>query len=71
MGEGDHMPAGGHKRKFDPVHAKKIKEGGKIAKKIHEESVAQHEAEDVPKAEEDLLADLENVENNQLEKAQK
>ena len=68
---GDLMPIGGHKRKYDPAYAKKIKEGGKLAKQIHDESIAKHKEEDVPKAEENLLADLEKIDNPNIEKAQK
>ena len=59
MGEGDYMPTGGHKRKYDPKHAQAIKEGGEKAQKIARETEAQHLQEDVPKAEENLLQDLE------------
>jgi len=68
---GDMMPGGGHRRKADPKHAKKIKEGGKIAQKIARESQAKHQKEDVPMAEEKLLEDLEDLENNHLESAKK
>ncbi len=61
MGEGDHMPIGGHKRKYDPKHAEAIKEGGKRAKEIGEKTRAEHQAVEVPKAEEDLLKDLETL----------
>ena len=68
---GDHMPIGGHKRKYDPVHAKKIKEGGKLADKIHKESTAKHKAEDVPQAEEELLKNLEDINNTHIHEAKK
>ena len=68
---GDLMPIGGHKRRYDPVHAKKIKEGGKKAQKIANESEAKHKAEDIPKAEEELLQDLEGITNNNLKTAKK
>jgi len=68
---GDLMPIGGHKRKYDPKHAQKIKEGGKKAEEIRQASIAQHKAEEVPVAEENLLKDLEDIQNNQLEKAKK
>ena len=68
---GDFMPIGGHKRKYDPAYAKKIKEGGKLAKKIHDESIARHQEEDIPIAEENLLNDLEQIDNPNIEKAQK
>ena len=58
---GDHMPISGHRRKSDPAHAKKIKEGGEIARKIAEETTASHLAEEVPLAEEQLLKDLEKI----------
>jgi hypothetical protein len=68
---GDLMPMSGHRRKADPKHAQKIKEGGKKAQKIAKETTAKHQAEEVPKAEEELLKDLEQVENNKLTKAEK
>ena len=55
------MPIGGHTRKADPAHAAKIKEGGERARKIAKDSHAQHQAEDVPQAEEELLKDLEQI----------
>jgi hypothetical protein len=58
---GDHLPISGHKRKYDPAHAKKIKEGGKRAQKIHKETTEKHQKEDVPKAEEELQKDLESI----------
>lgn len=61
MGQGDHMPIGGHQRKYDRALAKKIKEGGRKAKQIHEESMAKHQAEDVPQAEAELLKDLDSL----------
>ncbi|MBN2087006.1 hypothetical protein JW758_01530 [Candidatus Peregrinibacteria bacterium] len=61
MGEGDFMPIGGHRRKYDPAYAKKIKEGGKKAEKIREKATRHHKTIDVPKAEEDLLKDLEEL----------
>lgn len=71
MGEGDFMPIGGHRRKFDPKHAKQIKEGGKKAQKIAKETTAKHQQVEVPKAEEELLKDLAEVENGKLNKAKK
>jgi len=68
MGQGDYMPIGGYKRKYDPVYAKKIKEGGIRAQKIYKETVAKHLAEDVPQAEKDLLSDLEKIENENINK---
>ena len=62
MGAGDYMPTGGHKRKHDPKHAKKIKEGGKRADAIRKMTDEHHNAEEVPKAEEELLKDLEGLE---------
>jgi len=63
MGAGDYMPSGGHKRKYDPKHAAAIKKGGKKAQKIHKESHAKHQAIEVPQAEEELLAELEELED--------
>ena len=68
---GDLMPIGGHKRKADPAYAKAIREGGKKAQKIAKETTKKHLEEDVPKAEEQLLEELEKVENHDLNKAQK
>jgi len=61
MGAGDYMPTGRHKRKYDPKYAKKIKEGGKRAKEIRKIASKHHKIEEVPKAEEELLKDLENL----------
>jgi hypothetical protein len=61
MGEGDYMPSGGHSRSYDPKHAAKIKEGGKKAQKIREMGNEHQKKVDVPKAEEELLKDLENL----------
>lgn len=71
MGEGDFMPMGGHKRNYDPKHAKKIKEGGKKAQIIQKETTQKHLEEDVPKAEEELLQELESIENQNLDKVKK
>jgi hypothetical protein len=68
---GDLMPIGGHKRKADPAHAKAIKEGGKKARKIAKETTEKHLKEDVPRAEEELLQELQEVENHDLKKVQK
>jgi len=61
---GDLMPIGGHRRKYDPKHAKKIREGGKKAQQIAKASAKEHESAEVPKAEEELLEALENIEIN-------
>jgi len=61
MGQGDLMPIGGHRRQLDPKKIKKIKEGGKKADAIHQKTEALHKAEEVPKAEEQLLKDLEQL----------
>lgn len=61
MGEGDHMPIGGHRRKIDPKKVAEIKKGGKKADAIRKKADAHHKAEEVPKAEEDLLKDLEQI----------
>lgn len=68
---GDLMPIGGHKHKADPAYAKAIREGGKKARKIAKETTEKHLKEDVPKAEEQLLQELENIENQNLKKVQK
>lgn len=65
------MPRGGHHRKADPAYAKKIREGGRIAQQIALETHALHEREDVPLAEEELLKDLANFNNNHLKKSKK
>ena len=64
MGEGDLMPVGGHRRKADPKKIQKIKEGGKKADKIHKKTEAHHEKHEVPKAENELMKDLEQLNNN-------
>ncbi|MBU0577923.1 hypothetical protein KJ742_07390 [Patescibacteria group bacterium] len=61
MGEGDYMPRGGHKRKYDPKYAQKVKEGGKRAETIREKTNRHHKAVEVPAAEEELLKDLEEI----------
>ncbi len=71
MGEGDYMPTGGHKRKYDPKHAQAIKEGGKKAQEIAKKTITEHLQKEVPKAEEELLQELTGIENNHLEKATK
>lgn len=67
----DIMPAGGHRRKADPAYAKKIREGGKKAQQIAKDTHALHEKEDVPLAEEELLKDLANFNNNHLKNSKK
>jgi len=71
MGEGDFMPIGGHRRKHDPKHAKKIKEGGKKADKIRKLANAHHKEHEVPKAEDQLLQDLEGIPNEKLKSTTK
>jgi hypothetical protein len=68
---GDHMPIGRHRRKHDPKHAQKIKEGGKKAQKIARETTKEHQEVDVPQAEAELLDALKEVENSHLNKATK
>lgn len=64
MGEGDLMPAGRRRKKrIDPKKLQKIKEGWKKAEKIRQETMAHHEEHEVPKAEEELLKDLKEIEN--------
>lgn len=65
MGEGDHIPGSSQRRKADPAYVKKIIAGGKKAKKIHEESLAEHQKNDVPEAIAQLDADLEELFKNQ------
>ena len=61
MGEGDFMPMGGHKRKYDPKHAKKIKEGGKKAQQIAAMSYKHHDEMEVPVADAQLEKDLDEL----------
>ncbi|MBU1017635.1 hypothetical protein KKA33_01250 [Patescibacteria group bacterium] len=62
MGEGDFAPRGGHRKKaINPKKLKAMKEQWKKAPKIREKAKAQHEKEEVPKAEEELLKDLSNI----------
>ena len=61
MGQGDFIPTGGHRRKYDPKHAQKIKEGGKRADIIHKKAMEEHKKVDVPAAEDELLKDLEDI----------
>ncbi|MBN2096360.1 hypothetical protein JW752_03075 [Candidatus Peregrinibacteria bacterium] len=62
MGEGDFIPRGGHRKKaIDPKKLKAMKEQWKKAPKIREKAVRQHQEEEVPKAEEELLKDLSNI----------
>lgn len=71
MGQGDYMPTGGHQRKHDPVHAKQIKEGGIRAQLIHKTSVAKHQEEDIPQAEDELMKELETIDTQHLDQAKK
>lgn len=71
MGEGDYMPVGGHRRKADPAHAQAIKKGGEEAERIRKRTIAEHQQKEVPQAENELLKDLKEVENNHLKKATK
>lgn len=65
MGQGDYMPAGGHRRKpIDPKRIKEIQEGGKKAGVIRKKADIQHHEHDVPKAEEELLKELKDIKNN-------
>lgn len=61
MGQGDHMPSGGHRKKHDPKHAQKIKEGGKKADAIRKKADEYHAANDVPIAENQLEKDLKQI----------
>lgn len=62
MGAGDYLPPA-RGRRYDPKHAAAIKQGGKKAQKIHDESHTHHQSIEVPQAEEELLKDLENLED--------
>ncbi len=68
---GEITPTGGGQRKFDPEYARKIREGGKMAQKIAEETAKKHQEEDVPKAEEELLKNLGNIQNDHLKSVKK
>lgn len=61
MGQGDFMPIGGHRRKYDPKHAQKIKEGGKKADEIRQKAMEEHKKIDIPIAEEELMKDLDKI----------
>ena len=61
MGEGDFVPQGGHRRRYDPKRAAAIKKGGKRAQQIAKDTRAQHQAIEVPQAEEELLKELEKI----------
>lgn len=61
MGQGDFLPISGHRRHYDPKHAQQIKEGGKKADAIRKQATKQHKEVEVPKAEEELLKDLEAI----------
>ena len=64
MGQGDFMPRGGRRKKpIDPKKLKAMKKQWKRAPKIREEAIARHKTEEVPKAEEELLKDLEQLNN--------
>ncbi len=64
MGEGDFQPRGSHRKKaIDPKKLKAMREQWKRAPKIREEAIAHHQEEEVPKAEEELLKDLEQLNN--------
>lgn len=67
MGEGDHIPTGGHARSYDPHYAAKIKAGGKRADAIRSVSDKHHQSYEVPTAEQELekaLATLINSKKN-------
>ncbi len=64
MGEGDYTPAGHHHKKYDPDAVKRLKEGGKKADEIRQLAMKHHQEHDVPTAEQQLLKDLEDVEDN-------
>ncbi len=52
------------RRRYDPKHAAAIKKGGQKAQKIRKDSSQQHQAVEVPAAEEQLLKDLEALNGN-------
>lgn len=58
MGEGDFMPGGRHRKRYDPRHARKIKAGGKRAQQIAALSKKHHQEVEVPVAEAQLEKDL-------------
>lgn len=62
MGEGDYLPTGGHRRRYDPAHAAAIKKGGKIAQQIAKKTRAEHQENEVPQAEDELIKALEELE---------
>jgi len=61
MGEGDIMPIGRRRKKADPKHAQKIREGGKKADAIRKKSNEHHKKVEVPIAEEQLEKDLKDL----------
>jgi len=63
MGAGDLMPQGGSSRSHtvDPKRLKKIQEGGKRADQIKKQMERQHQALEVPQAEEELLNVIKNL----------
>lgn len=66
MGEGDYLPSGrGPVKKADPERIKKIKEGGKKADEIREKAIQFENEHEIPKAEEDLLKELEEINGNE------
>lgn len=67
MGEGDYLPTGGQQRRYDPAHAAAIKKGGKIAQQIAKDTRAQHQAVEVPQAEEELMKELKALESKENE----
>lgn len=69
--DGELMPQGGHHKKADPAYAQKLREGGKKAQQIARDTHAQHQKEDIPQAEEQLLKDLATIEDSRLKSKHK
>lgn len=55
---------GGHRRRYDPAHAAAIKKGGKLAQQIAKKTRAEHQENEVPQAEEELMQALEELETS-------
>jgi hypothetical protein len=63
MGQGDLLPSGGHRRRYDPAYVKKILEGGKKADEIRRKALEHHKKEEEPLAEEELMKELKKLNN--------
>lgn len=64
MGIEDRAPAGRYRKKVDPKRAQQIREGGKKADEIRQQSMAQHQKLEVPLAEKLLEEELKKIKNN-------